>query len=183
MHGADYCIKTTIVKQNITMKTTNILIPTDFSLASLTTVTNLLQKQPDQKFNIVLVHFMQLSDSISELLMLSRRATDYQHISTEFDEHLNVLRRQKKDQLLTLGYEFFYGSTVAVFKNYLEAKEIDTIVMLKGHNYQKLTNYSIDPAVLVQKSNYPVIELASHILPMENIRIGKVTSALELQPA
>lgn len=165
------------------MKTTNILIPTDFSLASLTAVNNLLQKQPDQKFNIVMVHFMQLSDSISELLMLSRRATEYQHVNSDFEQHINVLRSQRKDQLITLGYEFFYGSTVAVFKNYLEAKEIDSIGMLHGHIYKKLTNYSIDPAILVQKSNYPVINLSSQILPMENIRIGKVTSAFELQHA
>jgi hypothetical protein len=43
------------------MKTTNILIPTDFSVASLNAVNVLLEKA-DQRFNIVLVHFLQLSD-------------------------------------------------------------------------------------------------------------------------
>src|SRR4051812_4045176 len=105
------------------MKTTNILIPTDFSLATLSTVNTLLAKHPEQKFNITLVHFLQLSDSITELLMLKRRSREYLHIGSEFEDRLTYLRQQYPQQIGVLYAEFFYGSTVAVFKNYLEAKE------------------------------------------------------------
>jgi hypothetical protein len=134
------------------MKATNILIPTDFSLASLNAVTALVQQNPDQRFNIVLVHFLQLSDSITELLMLSRRSREYQHISPEFEAQLNELRTAYSDQITTIGTEFFYGSTVAVFRNYLETKQTERIIMLQGHSYAKITANSIDPTLLLQRS-------------------------------
>jgi hypothetical protein len=141
------------------MKTTNILIPTDFSLASLNAISAFIQQQPnpDQRFKISLVHFLQLSDSISELLMLSRRSREYQYISAEFEEQLANYRRQYPGQIAMLHTEFFYGSTVAVFKNYLEAQQIDKIVALHEHPYQKLTQNSIDPTLLLQRSGYELL--------------------------
>lgn len=147
------------------MKTTNILIPTDFSVASLNAVNVLLEKA-DQRFNIVLVHFLQLSDSISELLMLNRRSREYQYITPEFEEKLNVLRQNYPGQITSIGTEFFYGNTVAVLKNYLEAKEIDMIVILKGHSYAKLTKNSIDPSLLIQRSGCKTITTEAVIRPM-----------------
>ncbi|GAB3926182.1 hypothetical protein [Mucilaginibacter myungsuensis] len=151
------------------MKTKNILVPTDFSLASLTAINNLLHKHPDQKFNISMVHFMQVSDSITELLMLSRRASEYQHITQEFEDQLGNLKRLKKDQLVNVSYEFFYGSTVAVFKNFLEAKDIESVVSVKDHTYNKLNRYSVDPELLIQKCKYPVIEVSAVMVPVVTV--------------
>jgi hypothetical protein len=164
------------------MKTTNILIPTDFSLATLSTVNTLIAKHPDQKFNFYLVHFLQLSDSITELLMLQRRSREYLHIGSEFEDQLTFLRQQHPQQIGTLHAEFFYGSTVAVFKNFLEAKDIDMIAMLNGHTYQKLTANSIAPELLVQRSGYPVLSLSAitEVQPAERaVRIQKLELELE----
>lgn len=139
------------------METKNILIPTDFSLASLTAVEAFIQQHSGQRFNITLVHFLQLSDSITELLMLSRRSREYEHISPEFEARLNEYRQQYPDQIATIHPEFFYGSTVAVFKNYLEAQKINKIVALQGHEYDKLTQNSIDPSLLLERSGYPLL--------------------------
>ena len=147
------------------MKTTNILIPTDFSVASLNAVNVLLEKT-EQRFNIVLVHFLQLSDSISELLMLNRRSREYQYITPEFEEQLNTLRQNYPGQVTSLCTEFFYGNTVAVLKNYLEAKQIDTIVILQGHTYAKLTKNSIDPSLLIQRSGCKVVNAQAVVRPM-----------------
>lgn len=168
MSGLHYCIKTTIVKQKTqAMKTTNILIPTDFSLTSLNAISAFIEQHPDsgQGFNISLVHFLQLSDSISELLMLSRRSREYQYISAEFEAQLASYRRQYPGQIAMLHTTFFYGSTVAVFKNYLEAQKIDKLVALQGHVYEKLTQNSIDPTLLLQRSGYQLLIVKPGLQP------------------
>ncbi len=143
------------------MKTTNILIPTDFSLASLNAIMGLIKKHPDERFNISLVHFFKLSDSESELLMLSRRSREYSLISQEFEDRLDDIRNNFPQQINRINAEFFYGNTVAVFKNFLEARDIDTIVCLDCHEYKKLNKNSIDPQMLVQRSGCKLINIAS----------------------
>nr|WP_294948206.1 hypothetical protein [uncultured Mucilaginibacter sp.] len=147
------------------MKTTNILIPTDFSLTSLKAIPALLEQQPGQQFNITLVNFLGLSDSISELLMLSRRSREYEHVTQEFLDECSRLSRGYSNQILSLQTEFFYGTTVAVFKNYLEAREIDQIARLKDHNYLKLTPLSYEPGPLLERSKCQLINLAPYVKP------------------
>lgn len=141
------------------METRNILIPTDFTLASLNAVTGLLKKHPEEKFNILLVHFFKLSDSESELLMLARRNREYMHITEEFEDQLNAIRSNFSQQIGRIYPEFFYGNTVAIFKNFLEARGIETIACLDCHNYKQLTKNSLDPHILVKRSGCKVINI------------------------
>ena len=164
------------------METTNILIPTDFSLASLNAVTALIKKHPEQKFNIFLVHFLSLSDSISDLLMLSRRNREYQHISPEFEQQVNAFRQCHPQNIIRIHAEFFYGNTVAVLKNYLEARDITTIAALHDHTYLKLTKNSIDPTLLMQRSGCRLINLASTLTLQTNDDAIAVDNQ-ELQPS
>ncbi|MEO7212338.1 hypothetical protein [Mucilaginibacter sp.] len=164
------------------MKTTNILIPTDFSLASLKAIPALIQQQPGQKFKITLVNFLGLSDSISELLMLSRRSREYEHVTQEFLNECTRLSREYSGQIEHLTTEFFYGNTVAVFKNYLEAREIDQVARLKDHTYAKLTPLSYEPGTLLERSKCKVITLAPYILPQPaKVKALYTVDQLELQ--
>ncbi|HEY0610546.1 MAG TPA: hypothetical protein VGD35_12840, partial [Chitinophaga sp.] len=62
----------------------NILIPTDFSIRSLDLVKAAVHAGINEPMNILLVHCFKMSDNIQELMMLSRRMKDYEHISDEF---------------------------------------------------------------------------------------------------
>lgn len=158
------------------MKTKNILIPTDYSVATLNCVSGFLDKNPDQKFQIIMVHFLQLSDSISELLMLSRRNREYQYISNDFEAAMDKMRKRYADQITSLHAEFFYGSTVVVFKNFLEHNGIDAILLLHGHQYEKLAENSIEPHLMVERSGYPVLTISAPVKPArveEAIRVSK----------
>jgi hypothetical protein len=164
------------------MKTTNILIPTDFSLASLKAIPALLEQQPGQQFNITLVNFLGLSDSISELLMLSRRNREYEHVTQEFLDECSRLSRQYSNQLLSLQTEFFYGTTVAVFKNYLEVREINQVARLKDHNYQKLTPLSYEPGPLLERSKCQLVNLVPYVKPQQvKVKAPHIMEQLELQ--
>lgn len=139
------------------MKTLNILIPSDFTLSSLNIIPALVERYPKQKLNITFAHFLQLSDSISDLLLLSRRSREYRLISDEFYAGCTMLKNDYPDQIVNLTPDFFYGNTIAVFKNYLEAKETDLIAMPDGHDYANLTPNSFNPAILMQRSGYKTL--------------------------
>jgi len=141
----------------ITMKT--LLIPTDFNLKSLNCIAGLTKRYSPEKLNIVLVHMMKITDNMQELLMLSRRSTEYQHISQDFYNTCTLLKQKHADAINNIRIEFFYGSTIAVFKNFLEANEVDTIVMLENYNYTMLNKNSIHPSVLVNRSGLQVVNL------------------------
>ena len=60
-----------------------VLIPTDFNLNSLA-ILEALVKQKAEKMNIIFVPAFKLSDSITDMLMLSRRSRDYENVSDDF---------------------------------------------------------------------------------------------------
>ena len=139
------------------MKT--VLVPTDFKLGSINIIDALVQNQPNEKLNIIFVHAFKLSDSITDMLMLSRRSRDYEHISDEFYQQLNLVRAKYADQISTVGLEYFYGSTVAAFKNFIEAFDVNCIAYLKGYHFTPINKYSIDPKYLTERAGCQIIQL------------------------
>jgi hypothetical protein len=139
------------------MKT--LLIPTDFNLKSLDCIAGLTQRYYPEKVNIVLVHMMKITDCAQELQMLSRRSAEYQHISQDFYNTCAKLKQKHANSINNIRIEFFYGSTVAVFKNFLEANQVDTIVMLENYDYASLNKNSIEPALLVNRSGVQLLHV------------------------
>lgn len=137
------------------MKT--LLVPTDFKLQSLNCIPELIEDFYPAKLNIILVHMMQITDDIQELLMLSRRSAEYQHISQSFYNTCASLKRNYSESIHDISIEFFYGSTVVVFKNFLEANQVDAVVLLKNYQYKLLNKNSIEPALLVNRCGKQVV--------------------------
>jgi len=138
------------------MKT--VLIPTDFNLKSLSILNSLIQ-QKTEKMNIIFLHAFKLSDSITDMLMLSRRSRDYENVSDEFYNTINEFKGKYPDQVNCIGIEYFYGSTVAAFKNFLEAFDVDYIAYLKNYDFKPINKYSIDPKFLTERSGCEVLYL------------------------
>lgn len=149
------------------MKT--VLIPTDFNVESIKIIDafNLNYKHEDVTF--IFLHAFKLSDSITDLLMLSRRSRDYENISEEFYLSLEAAKQKYPKLIKNLGIEYFYGSTVAAFKNLLETLSVDTILFPKNYAFQQINKYSIDPTILTTRCDYPVIDLDTSILTTENL--------------
>lgn len=139
------------------MKT--VLVPTDFNLESTKIIDALVQNQGEENLNIIFVHAFKLSDSITDMLMLSRRSRDYENISDEFYEAINNSKNKYANQISTIGIEYFYGSTVAAFKNFIEAFDVDSVAYLKGYKFTPINKYSIDPKYLTERSGCETIQL------------------------
>ena len=139
------------------MKT--VLVPTDFNLESTKIIDALVQAQPLETLNVIFLHAFKLSDSISDMLMLSRRSRDYENVSDEFYQKLNDYKKKYAHQINNIGIEYFYGSTVSAFKNFIEAFDVDCIAYPKDYNFKALNKYSIDPKFLTERSGCEVIYL------------------------
>lgn len=137
----------------------NVLIPTDFTLESLENIGRLAENLPKEKLNIRLVHFIKLSDSMSELLLLSQRTKEHELITDEFILQADEWRRKYGSQIQSVQVTCFYGSTVAVFQNYLEGNEMDAIAHTPGFNYGKASKHSFDPSSIIARSGIEVIAL------------------------
>jgi len=139
------------------MKT--VLVPTDFKLDSIKIIDALIQHQKNESLNIIFVHAFKLSDSITDMLMLSRRSRDYENVSDEFYQLINQAKTKYPTQINTIGIEYFYGSTVAAFKNFIEAFDVECIAYLKEYNFTPINKYSIDPKILTKRAGCAVIQL------------------------
>lgn len=137
------------------MKT--ILIPTDFNLSSLQCISDLCDSE-SQDISLVFLHFFGLSDSIGDLLMLSRRSREYDYVSDGFYVRCEQLKQQFP-QLSSISIEFFYGSTMSTFKDFLEQKKICSILHPDLCHYSKLNKNSIDPAGMVIRCGVPLIRV------------------------
>ncbi|MDT3403394.1 hypothetical protein [Mucilaginibacter terrae] len=136
-----------------------LLIPTDFNVKTLSCIPNLLQRLYLHKVSIILVHMLKITNNTHELFMLSKRSAEHQHISAAFNDACAKIKRKYADSLPNLRIEFFYGSTLAVFKNYLNTNEVHSIVMLENYPYGMLHKNSINPSVMVKRSGINIITI------------------------
>jgi hypothetical protein len=163
-----FCI---INKTTKTLRMKNILIPTDFSLRSLDMVKAAVNHaQLHAPMNILLVHFFKMSDNMQELMLLSRRMKDYEHISTEYRNTMAQLQKQYPARINGIRVECFYGSTLAVFKNFLHGNGISLIACDEHYRFVKVTRNSIDPLNIIKKSGCALLPLNTGSQE-ENLRI------------
>jgi len=136
------------------MKT--ILIPTDFSAQAFDCIPSVCTQLQAEELNIVFIHLFKLSDSINDLLLLSRRSREYEHISDDFYQQCEEIKKVYKP-VKTIKIEFFYGSTLTRFKNFIEANGIDYIVHPEDCSVSSIAKSSIDPSVLVDRCSVPLL--------------------------
>lgn len=150
------------------MKT--ILIPTDFNTQSVATASVILGNFKNEKIRILFFHAYKLTDSISDLLMLSRRTAEYGQIPNAFHDACYQFRAAHPEIIYTIGIEYFYGSTMAAFRNFLEANEVEAFFYPGDYHFQKISKYSIDPLLFLKKSGLPLLKPAALIssLPIED---------------
>jgi len=155
------------------MKT--ILIPTDFNLESTKVLDALLRDKPDERFNVVFLHAFKLSDCISDMLLLSRRSRDYQIVSDEFYEKLNAYRQRYAPRLASVGIEYFYGSTTATFKNFMEALSADCIAFPADYQFRRINKYSTDLRLLADRVSCEIfIADTSNIFETEQLMDSRI---------
>lgn len=140
----------------------NILIPTDFNIESLNCIKDLCRQDEDSRFQLTFIHLFKISDSITDLLMLSRRNKEYEYVSDDFYKACEALKANFP-QIAAVRVDFFYGSTLGMFRNYLEGNGIDAVLELKNCSLKPLNKMSVHPEGLVQKCGLDVIRIQPQV--------------------
>ncbi|RZJ90152.1 MAG: hypothetical protein EOO20_09005 [Chryseobacterium sp.] len=159
----------------------NILIPTDFSVSSFDCFPAICQQQHHEDLNFIFVHMFRLSDSITDLLMLSRRSREFERVGEEFYERANQMKGFFP-QIKAIKIEFLYGTTLAMFRDFIEVNAIDCVLEAQCCFLEKIHKASIDPLVLIEKSGLPVLSV-KRVVAVQHSSNKDVTLQQELVEA
>ncbi len=137
----------------------SILIPTDFKTEALTCIPDLCRQTNGENLQLIFIHLFKISDSITDLLMLSRRNREYEYISDQFYQECENIKASFP-QVKSIKIDFFYGSTISMFKNYLEEHNVDAVLDLSNCSVKPLNKLSVDPCGLIQKCALETIKIS-----------------------
>jgi hypothetical protein len=135
-----------------------ILIPIDFKIESLNTLKLALNSIENEHANVVLMYAEYLTDSITELLFYSPKKTIKSLKSPEFEEAISIIKNRYETVIRSIEIELFHGYNVNAFKEFVEAKKIDTIYIPKNYSL-RLPKNGFDPIPLIKKSKLSYQEM------------------------
>jgi hypothetical protein len=140
-----------------------ILIPTDFTVNSLNTLKAVLSNNPsDTSLDIILLHGMNLSDSIRDLLFFSKMKHIDALSNTEFEEACEVLCNKFDSHINSLKTDLFTGFNQNAFNNYLKANRVDKIFIAdKQQNFSNKNSF--DLTGFIKKSGIELITINADI--------------------
>lgn len=134
-----------------------ILIPTDFTVKSLTLVKEAMLLTPAEKIRIILLHGWTLPDSISDLLFFSPHAIMAELQSESFRQACRLLKNRYASRLSSLRVDVFTGTTQSAFEHYVEANKIDEAYVPEQYTWQAVHARSVNPIPFFKASALPSI--------------------------
>lgn len=111
---------------------TTVLIPTDFRSDAIDKARTLLQSLNEQRLNVILVHSVYLSTSISELLFFDEVDLKIELAGRSFLDQLNELEQELNPKVESIRLFLFSGFTQNAFDQFLEANKVDRIIIPTG---------------------------------------------------
>ncbi|WP_186755170.1 adenine nucleotide alpha hydrolase family protein [Echinicola salinicaeni] len=141
------------------MKKKTILIPTDFSVKSLNIVKSALSINGDCELRILLVHGLELPDSMTDLLLFSKKKLLEELETKEFRASCQMLISKYDSNLIELSVDIFSGYNKRAFENYIEANEVDEIYALADHDFLPRHKSSFDLMPFINKSSTNLIKV------------------------
>lgn len=137
---------------------TNILIPADFTPASLDIAEQALREQTTGSINIILFHAFELPFSEFDMLGSDYKEPARELMNETFRQACRQLKNDYPKQLGRINVSCMNGNTNALFRNFAEANEIDLIYCPDSYTYRKIHARSLDPKNFFKKSGIPVVK-------------------------
>jgi hypothetical protein len=137
---------------------TNILVPTDFTPASLKLAENAMNSGNYEKCNLVLFHAFDLTTSPYDLLGNRHIDPSCELMNEAFRQACKQLKDDYGKKINKIVVRSMLGNTRAVFRNFVEANDIDIIYCPENYQFRPVHARSIDPCYLFRKAAVPVIK-------------------------
>jgi len=136
---------------------TNILIPTDFTASSLQLAVQAIQSLDARNANIILFHAFEMPSSEFELLAPHRQKPYAGLFTDTFRQECKQLKDQYPKAIQKICFKCMEGSGAGLFRNFIDANEIDLIYCPDHYQYKPIHKLSVDPRPLFKKSGIRVL--------------------------
>lgn len=138
----------------------HVLIPTDFTIASLQTVHAAMVQFPNEPIRISLLHLLEMPTGIGDLLMRAVRKDPNHLITADFQKACEIIKNKYGNKIAQMDILFRYGNTKNYVQNLLEGLSVDAIVLDPEFKWSLPHNSSVPMTPLLRKSGYHIIEMA-----------------------
>ncbi|HOZ77207.1 MAG TPA: universal stress protein [Ferruginibacter sp.] len=136
---------------------TNILIPTDFTASSLQLAEQAVLALETKNATIILFHAFELPTSEYELLAPGRSKPWANLVTDNFRQLCKQFKDQNPKAVNKICFKFMEGSSAPLFRNFVDANEIDIIVCPDHFQHVPVHKQSVDPRPLFKKSGIRVL--------------------------
>jgi hypothetical protein len=131
-----------------------ILIPTDFTVESLQLVKSFLSRSnSNESYDILLVHGVDLGDSITDLLFFSKNKHIELLSNKAFEDACDIIINKYDSQINSLRKDIFTGYTQSAFNNYVEANNVGEAFVPGNYKLNLRHKKSFDILPYIRKSN------------------------------
>ncbi len=152
----------------------HIMIPTDFSIRSLNVVRYAAAQFEKEQLTVTLLHFMEMPDSITDLLMLPRDNSHIKLITPEFREGISLLRNCYPLGIEQIRTDFLIGKGRRLLKNYLEHQKIDSVLLADNYEMKMPSLRSYNPVNLIRRTGCSIVNVQ---LPLHAISVSDSSMA------
>lgn len=139
---------------------TNILVPTDFTPASLKLAENAVNSGNYERCNLVLFHAFDITTSPYDMLVSGYVDPSCELMNEPFRQACKQLKDDYGKKINKIIVRSMAGNTRAVFRNFVEANDIDLIYCPEDYHFRPVHPRSIDPCYLFRKAAVPVVKSA-----------------------
>lgn len=136
----------------------NVLVPTDFSVASLALIDQ-AAKVLNGKMNIYLFHAFELPRGKEE--MQKRQTTQIKLITEALRQRCRRIKANNKN-ISNISVKIMQGNDQIAFSNFTEIYKIDLLVLPPNYMFIAPTPESVNPVKLFKKSG---IEKLTNLMP------------------
>jgi len=136
----------------------NILIPTDFTAASIKMAEQAIKCTTENAVNCMLFHAFSLPDSPHDLLGGGYREPSVGLMNESFRHACKQLKDDNPKKVNKIFVRCLNGDTRAVFRNFLDAYEIDLIYFPDNYTYSRIHERSLNPTIFFKKCGLPIIK-------------------------
>lgn len=134
------------------------MIPTDFSVASLELVDKTAQTLEGESLNIILFHAFEIPFFVSDVFDIRGKLPYAELVTEPFRNACKRVKLQHPKTIRSIVIRHQYGNTAAVFRNFVDANDIDLLVCPDFYVFQAVHTGSVNPVPLFQKAGVPLMK-------------------------
>lgn len=145
----------------------NILIPTDFTIESTNLIRSAIRLSGSPVANIILFHAFSLPQSPFDLLASEEPTLPQGLLTEKFRQACKNIKKESDGKVGKIVLRIMRGDGSPLFRNFLDANEIDMIYFPADTPLRRCHPASVDPRPLFNHCKVPVIRTHPVELKME----------------